>query len=60
MLGVAAPSRKAAARRTVVVVTLMGPAYTVPVEGVGRVPFVVYRMVAPGVVLVRVTLCGVE
>jgi hypothetical protein len=47
----------AIALTVVVELTAIGPPYTVPAVEVGVVPSVVYRIVAPGVVVDSVTLC---
>jgi hypothetical protein len=54
----AQPARYAIALIVVVADTVIGPAYTVPAVEVGVDPSVVYRMVAPGVDVDSVTLCG--
>ena len=53
------PGLKAAARRIVVPARASGPEYGEPVDSVGALPFVVQRMVAPSVAVVR-ALDGVD
>ena len=50
---------KAIAFNTVSLLMVIGPLYTVPVVAEGVVPFVVKRIVAPGVVVLIATDCGV-
>ena len=52
------PTANAMALIFVVVLTVTGPAYSVPTVSLGAEPSVVYLMDAPGVVVVIVTVCA--
>src|SRR5579864_320096 len=53
------PARYAMALTVVVALTVIAPLYTVPAVSLGALPSVVYRIVAPAVVVVMVTVCAV-
>src|SRR5579859_2838989 len=52
------PAAYAMARIVVVAFTVIAPLYTVPLVVVGRLPSVVYRIAAPDVLVLRVTVCA--